>query len=323
MNKNAENHQIGTEQWAIQKELEEDQWQKEYMVKLPDYMEKINLLLADDSDDANIEIISMFQPDHAFRKYKQTDEYATMFIIMSIYEIEKAAGISHTILKQGRTTAELMDYLFQLKMILYRLDFGIDSETKQELLSFLKQNETSPVTIERMLETSVMRPLKTALKLEKLFEEACLREHDIAMLLFIEKNWKGNYRIYNKLQRYGKISVVPELEGIPEAELDTALELLELLWKFCYQELESEREIAYYLKAHRITDKLWFLILRIGEGKEVAYYLLIANALLEEGILDKTEIVLEFLIEKFPEYKPAVYLLDKIREKSGRMENSL
>lgn len=321
MDKNAE--KIGTEQWAIQKEIEEDQWQKEYMVKLPDYMQKINLLLANASDEAILEIINMFQPDHVFRKYKHTDEYATMFVIMSIYEIEKESGINHTILKQGRTTTELMDYLFQLKMILYRLDFEIGSGTKQELLSFLQQNKISPVTIVRMLETSVMRPLKTAMKLEKIFEAACLREHEISMLLFIEKNWKGNYRIYDKLKRYGKISSVPELEAVPEAEMGTVLELLELLWKFYYQELKSEREIAYYLKTYKITNKLWFLILRIGEVKEVAYYLLIANHLLEEGLVDKAGVVLEFLIEKFPEYDPAAYLLDKIREKCGRMGKSL
>lgn len=316
--KNTENPLKGTEQWAVQKELEEEKWQKEYRVKLPYYIDQMNALLAQDSDEAAEELKRMFLSDHIFWEYRQTDEFASMYVIMAIYETEKGSGITNTILKQGRTVAELLGYFFQLKMILYRFDFGIGNGAEQELLSFMRQYGTSTVTVDIMLNTSVMRPLKTALRLEKAFEEACMKEYEMSMLLYIERNWKGNYRIYEKLHQYGKLSAVPGLEKIQEAERDTALELLELMWKLCYKQSESEREIAWYLKKHEVTDQLWLCLLETGEVKEVEYYLLLVNALLEEGIFDKSEIVLEFLIRKYPEYETAVSILNKIREKRGR-----
>lgn len=320
--KSAENKLMGTEQWAIQKELEEDQWQKEYGEKMPYYIDKMNALLANASEEAFLELKSMFLPGQIFEKYKQTDDFAFMFVIMNIYELESDEGIRETILTQGRTVAELIDYLSQLKMILYRLDFGIGEGTEQELLSFLQQHGTSAVTIKIMMNTSVMRLFNTAVKLQKIFEGACLPEYELCMLQYIEEYWKGNYRVQWRLYQYGKRSAVSELEEIPKDEMNTALELLELMWKLYYKQPESEREIAYYLKRHKITNHLWRYLLEIGEKKQVSYYLLLVNALLEEGICDKSEMLLEILIIKHPEYEPAVYLLDKIREKCGRLENS-
>lgn len=41
-----------------------------------------------------------------------------------------------------------MDYLQQMKFILYRVDFSIDQASDQELIAFIKNNKTSIVTLE-------------------------------------------------------------------------------------------------------------------------------------------------------------------------------
>lgn len=310
---NKQNDLLGTEQDAIRQEAEEEKWQSTYGEKLPDVIKKMDMLLSIGSRDALMELKSMFLPGELFEHYKQTDVYANMYLVMCIWEREDEEGTKQTILKQGRTVHELTDYLFQLKMILYRLDFEIGNEITEEFISFIKLHDTSVETLETMITTSVMRPLKLVLKLENIFEQTGLKGYEVYMLLFIEKNWKGNYRVRKKLRSYG-IMCDADINGIPQKEMEAAVGLQEFMWKLFYKQNGSENEIVVYLNKNTITNESWRVLLGLDGVKEIEYYLLLVNALLEERIFEKAMIVLEFVIEQKPEYEPAVYLLEKIKQ---------
>lgn len=312
----------GTEQGAVKKEYEENSWQKEYGEKLPYFVEKMDLLLADGGKAAILKLKSMFLIDNIFKHYIQTNEFARMYVVMSIYEMEEAAGIKKTILNQGSTVEELSDVLFRMKTILYRLDFGIGSGVEDELLFFLKEHSTSTVMLEMMVTSSAMRPLNLALKLQKIFAEAHWEDYEISILCFIEKYWKGNYRVCYKLHQYGKISIDSALERMAEKETEVVFELQEFMWKLFYKEPESEKKIAYYLKNNKVADELWIFLLEHDEVKAAEYYFLIINALLEAGLFHKTELVLEFMLSKNLEVESAGYILERIRDVRFRLENN-
>lgn len=319
MGTNKQNEFLGTEQDALRQEEKEEKWQKEYGEKLPYVVEQMNLLLANGSRDALMVLKSMFLPGELFDNYKHKDVFAGMYIVMCIWEKENERGTEPTILQRKRTVDELIDYLFQLKMILYRLDFEVEAEgTSKEFALFIQRHHTSMETLEIMITTSVMRPLSLSLKLEALFDNIGLKENEIFMLQLIERYWKGNYRIQRKLNSYGMMSL-KQLNDLPKQNMEVFIELQELMWKFLYKETGSDKEIAYYLKQHRVEDVLWRFLLELDGVKEIEYYLLIVNALLEERVFDKAVLVMEFIIEKKPEYEPAAQLLEEIK-KSIRVE---
>lgn len=313
-----QNKLLGTEQDALRQEEEEEKWQKTYGAKLPALIEKMDRLLADGSKEALMELKSMFFPGELFENYKQKDVFATMYLVMCIWEREDEEGIEQNILKQGSTVAALIDYLFQLRMILYRLDFEIGNETTEEFISFITYHHTSIAAIETMITTSVMRPLQLALKLENIFEKFDLKGYLIYILLFIERHWKGNYRVRKKLRSYG-VMCDADLNEIMQKDTETVVGLQELMWKLFYKEKDSEKEIAVYLKKNTITNEVWKALLGLDGVKEIEYYLILVNALLEERLFEKAMIVLEFVIEQKPEYEPAEYLLEKMKQSVVRM----
>lgn len=101
---------------------------------------------------------------------------------MQIYEKELAENYTPTILDDRNKVEMLMDYLQQMKFILYRVDFSIDQASDQELITFIKNNKTSIVTLETMMTTVAMRPMILMLKLEK-----SLKKHDVQGIVLVQK----------------------------------------------------------------------------------------------------------------------------------------
>lgn len=310
---------LGTEAKAIKEEKEHREWQKKYGAKLPGMIHKMNQLLSKASVDSILELKRMFLDKNILENYKQTDQYANMYVIMSIYEAEVESGVQHTILSQGRTVEELLDYLFQLKMILYRFDFGIGENIGQELTAFLILHNTSTVNVEIMIHTSVARPLLTALKLEKLFGRYQLKDYEQSIVKFIEKEWEGNYRIQNRLlMEYGqtlndaeKQKFHENIKNMRNAEPDDkfAFALQECMWKLLYREPDSALEIVAYLKKNKVTDVFWNFLLQDTKIKDLEYYLQMVDGLLEEKLMEKAKITLQYMLDKKPGDELALCLL--------------
>lgn len=319
----------GTEQKALREEKENMEWQREYGVKLPYIIDRMNQLLADGSMHAILELKSIFLNKDIFDNYKQVDVFANMYVIASIYEIEAEKGMQQTILNQGRTVDELLRYLFQLKMLFYRLDFGIGEDIEEEFLSFLRSHHTTTINIELMLTTSVIRPMVTALKLEKLFRKYSLKEFEFSILQFTERHWKGNYRVQERLLSDFRQMLDAEeaqnykmnLEKVFESDADerVILELQELMWKLQYMESESEKEIARYLKEHTISDSLWSFSIERADVQQADYYLRITDALLEEKLQEKAKITLQHVKSIKPGDELVLCLLAELYMGEGRL----
>ena len=166
-----------TEQEALELEREELEWQEVYGTKANDYITKVDQLLAEGTKESRMQIKALFLDKEFFEHYKQVDLFAIIYIVMTIYELEDNAKILPTILDQVNTVEELQDYVFQFKMILYRLDFGIGQDTEEELCQFLEGHMVSLIQLEIMMKTAVMRPLSVALKLEEIFERRHLNDY--------------------------------------------------------------------------------------------------------------------------------------------------
>lgn len=252
----------------------------------------------------------MFTDQAFFEPYRQVDIFATMYVVMSIYELEDAAGVSDTILEQGATVEELLDYMFQFKTILYRVDFEIGQETEKELLSFLKKHAVSLVQLGVMMATAVIRPLSMALKLEKIFEAYRMEVYLVSVLRFIEEHWRGNYRVRCKLAALCEKSGMNEVAGeymrsvpVISDDLGVREEILavqELLWKFAYKEPEAEEELCLFIRENKVSDEVWQFLINHTEILEKEYYLRIVEAMLEYQMIEKAEIVLKKVLKINP-----------------------
>lgn len=329
---NSKKETNGSEQKALMEEKENKEWQREYGVKLPLIIDKMNQLLTDASSNAILEWKSIFLDKDLLEHYKQVDVFANMYVVASIYEIEAERGIQHTILDHGRTVDELLNYLFQLKMIFYRLDFGIGENIEEEFMSFLITNRISTVNIELMMTTSVIRPLLTALKLEGMFKKYHIKEFDFSILQFMERHWKGNYRVQKRLVSEYRQNLSGEeiqdyeknLEKILAADADerVILELQENMWKLQYMEPESEKDIACYLKDHAISDQLWKFFIECVDVQQADYYLRIIDALLEARLQEKAKITLYHVRNLKPGDELVLCLLAEICMGEGNLPDA-
>lgn len=329
---NNRKEESGTEQKALREEKENKAWQREYGVKLPFLLDKMNQLLADGSINAILELKSIFLDKDIFENYKQVDVFANMYVIISIYEIEAERGIQYTILNQGRTVEELLRYLFQLKMLFYRLDFGIGEDIENELMSFLISHHTSAINIEIMMTTSVIRPVITALKLEKVFKKYYIKEFDFSILQFMERHWKGNYRVQKRLlSDYGYMLDEKEAQNYEknlkkilavDEDEEVILELQELMWMLQYMEPDSEKEIAYYLKDHKISDQLWTFFIESADIQQADYYLRLTDALLEAKLQEKAKITLHHVRSMKPGDELVLCLLAELYMGEGKLSEA-
>lgn len=179
-----------TEKWALEEEKREQEWQEAHSGRIDAYIRKINELLTEGTPESRMQIMTMFREADFSNHYRQIDMFAEMYVIMCIYESERQAGFSRTILEQSDTMEGLREYLFQLKMILYRLDFDIGFGVEEELLAFLKKHKVSTVQLGILLVTSVMRPLPVSLKLEKLFRKNGWDDYLVFIVNFMDGHWK-------------------------------------------------------------------------------------------------------------------------------------
>lgn len=326
-----EKENIKTEEEALEEEKREDEWQETYGKKVNFYIDRMNQLLVEKTRESRLQLRNMFANQEFFGHYRQVDIFATMYVVMSIYELEEADGISDTILEQGSTVEELLDYMFQFKTILYRLDFEIGQETEKELLSFLKEHTVSTIQLGVMMTTSVIRTLSMALKLEKIFEAYHMEAYLFSMLCFIEEHWSGNYRILCKLSALCKKSVMNEvaeeyMRGVPVISENLGAQeevfaVQELLWKFTYKDTEAE-ELCLFIKKNKVSDEVWQFLMKHTEILEKEYYLRIVEVMLEQQMIEKAEIVLNKVLEMNPGDELILCLLAEVYASRGEVEKA-
>ena len=338
-----------TEQFAIEEGERERIWQLKYGEKLPKVVEEMNRLLKEGTKGSRWKLHNMLLDKSFFSHYKQTDVVAGMYVVMQIYEREVESGVTPNILEKGNTVEELLKYLEKLKFILYRVDFDIDKESEQELVSFLKQHNTSGVTIETMVTTVVMRPFQMALKMARIFEQNLMYKEMFTIQNFINQRWPGNYRMLQKQaelykktghNEYSKECLM-QIPDYPEeicGEQQQIFKMQEKLWRLRYKEKTVCKEIVQEIKEQRITEEAWKYYLQNEPVMEAEYYLTLADILLEanmeqlawvtlchgEQVTDGDEGILCIMADvcvKRGDVQQAVQCLERVR-KPGKMTDS-
>ena len=286
-----------TEMFAIEEEQRENNWQEQYGARMEEVVHKMNTLLQIGTEQSRMELHNWFLDKTFFEHYKQTDIVSTMYVVMQIYEREWKERYPSTILNCGHTVEELMNYLQQMKFMLYRIDFSVDQISEEEFIAFLKNNNTSVITLETMMTTAAMRPMNLALKLETIFEHRGMYKELFWVRNFIHERWIGNHRILIRLadlyDKTGHMEYATEcVKQIPEElrnlyQKDTnCLLLQEELWKFRYKEMEAAINIRHRIQKDRISTDVWGALLQDAGVNSEEYYLILSNEFLEHKMID-------------------------------------
>lgn len=318
-----------TEEWALEEAEREKYWQETYGTQIPKQIERMNDLLRQKTEESRWQLHSMFLDKEYFDHYKQVDVFATMYVIMSIYETEQRMGIFPTILEQGETVEELERFFFQLKMMLFRLDFQVGEDIEQELLNFIEERHVSMTVLNLMLTTVAVRPLQLALRLEELFHVQGMEDEELNMLVFINDHWKENYRVIERIaqiaeRRKSKQVYEQFMEQMPEGvdrlesgqEREKYMQLQELFWKRVHKE-EVREEIAQYLRENTLRDETFQYLLQTKELPEKADYYYLLNASMEDGKDVFSKMLLLKLIDLGDRDEVIVCLLAQIYLREG------
>lgn len=286
-----------TEKFAVEEEQRENEWQEQYGSKINDVVRKMNQLLQAATEQSRMELHDMFLDKTFFEHYKQTDEVATMYVVMQIYEREYRDHYSSTILNCGHTVEELVNYLQQMKFMLYRIDFSVDQISEEEFIAFLKKNNTSVITLETMMTTAAMHPMKLALKLEEIFTRNFMYKELFWVRNFINERWNGNHRVLIQLadlyDRTGHAQFARQcIEKISEAlqtlyqHDEKCLLLQEDLWKFRYKDMEAVKDISHRILEDKISTDVWSMLLQDAGVESEEFYLILSNEFLEHKMID-------------------------------------
>ncbi len=323
-----------TEQFAIEEEERENQWQQEYGKKLPIVMEQINELLKEGTEEAKWKIHGMFLDKSFFEKYKQTDAMATMYVIMQIFERERNGGITPGILDSGRDVIQLRNYIQTIKFLLFRLDFDIDAQAGEKLIQYFKEQNTSTIVIETMLTTVVMRPIVVVRKLERLFEQHQMLKELFMIYNFINEKYPGNKRVLKKqAELYGRVGYqeleqqcLAQMGNYPEdicGNQEQVLSIQEKLWQLRYKEKEAGREIAIEIEKIQLSPEGWKCFLKNESVLSPEYYLLLANVMLNEELTVIAKETLLFAKEVVPGNEMILSLLADMYINQGAFKEAL
>lgn len=296
-----------TEKFAIEEAVREAQWQKDYGEKLPDLVSKMNELLKEGSEESRSRLYDMCQEGGVFDSYKQNDVMAQMYVITSIYKMEKEAGITNGILERGDTVEELMKYMQKVKFLMYRLDFEVCKE--EEWLRLFKECQVSTVTLEILMKTTVMRPVRIALRMEKLFEEAGMYAELFCIYRVLFEKYPGNCHVLNKMAelylRIGKReearALLMQIPSYPKeicGDKGQVFEIQELLWLLRYKQWDMCPQLIKLLKKRQMSREGWLYMLQIEGVTNLEYYLRLVEEMLDNGLQELAQITLELGKEK-------------------------
>lgn len=301
-----------TEEYALEKEAQKKAWQEEYGKKWPEIKAWMNRLLIEKSTENLAELEAFFTNKENYDHYGNAI-YMKMYTVMCIHKVEMRNGIFGGIISQGESVEELTGYLDEIKFLLYRLDFSIDTETEQEFVDFIRERATSVVTLMYMINQMTMRPLNLIVKLEQIFEKYQMYKERFWTWQFIAEKWPGNIKIERQLANLyfingqkdkaneilGRIQTYGIKEEInEEINEEDANPLRELFWRWRYMDKMALTTIVKMASEGRITPQKYGILLEQSLYMKQDGYILLAEALEKRGLEQYALISLEVGMEK-------------------------
>lgn len=298
---------LGTEQRALKEAEEWRVWAETCGEKWREVEAQINGILQD-GQNAGRRLTELFA-DHAFwlPYLMKLDAAARLGVLEQIYEREAANGVEHTVLEHGKTVAELLAYMDELKFLLYRVDFAADAEAEQDLLAFLKENDVSADMLALMLDTNAIRRRELAVKLEKIFEKRGMLRKQFAMIVFLNDRFPAAIPYLEKeeklLEAVGRTEKAADVRARleeyrkPGLAWRTVAEIQTELWNLKYDRDRHTDRLLRLIAESGMDKGAWKRLLLL-EGKcGEDFYCKIGNALLDEGMAELCRGVLEAAAE--------------------------
>lgn len=191
--------QLGTEEYALLEEKREKKWWQEYGCALPEIMWGLERIICGGSERTLLQLWDTLNNKDFFEKYKNVKEIAQIYIIMLIFKTEKEAGVKIGILDKGRSYSQLCLYMQKIKFLLYRVDFEITKDAGDEFIAYYREQGTSTVMLEILLNTTVIRTKSVAYKIWSLFCRYKMIREEIFIGCFIEEKFPGDSEIACRL----------------------------------------------------------------------------------------------------------------------------
>ena len=192
----------GTEAYSYAMEDERQQWSENYGgEKLVARTELVNDLIRECSLDSLAKLSSHIHDKDWFTPMTEQDEYAALFLAVTVYDEEVNKGVANHIFTQFTDIMQVKQGMFVLRMLLFRISYQWDFLTEQgreELISDLMtmwEKYPSIDFIWRGLATMTPRPRYVARRLQEIFESRGLARESMQMLLFMDITWPGNARV--------------------------------------------------------------------------------------------------------------------------------
>ena len=286
-----EREQKDTEQFALEEEKREIEWQKKYAREFPEIIRQMNQLLKQNDREGYIELYNICHEGEIFNDYMYTDIMADMHIITSIYKKEEEAGIKNHILKKGNTIDDLRRYFQKIKFMIYKFDCDVCDEN--EWLVFYKKFHISTIMLEAILEIVAMRPIQVALKLEQIFKQKNMYAEQLCIYNVLCTKYPGNARVDCELaQLYlkaGKIELAQQtLMQIPlyireneKNRQELLYKMQELLWMIRYKQWGACSMLVELIEQNQVVSTEWNYILETEHITDLECYLQLAEMLID------------------------------------------
>lgn len=179
----------------------------------------INKLLIKHDKESYLQIGKYVNNPDWFEPVRESNEFAALKLAESIFAEEQSKCLNRTIFDVNDNIDELIEYLFDFRMLLFRISFNRVTNDDSEIRGYIKNHRSLPL-LWKGLSCFAPSPKKASFKLFEIFEELDFQEESLQMLLFMDVNWPGNIffniKLADKLSNISQDKAVYYLNMIPK-----------------------------------------------------------------------------------------------------------
>lgn len=133
------------------------------------YQKKIDILLSENTDEARKQLflfLSSFEFDEVM---KYVTEFAYLQVSAGIYQSECEEGIKDTIWHVCHNMKEVIDYIIELKFLLWHLEFDTEKNAEETLYAYMDGRGMSVCMLRYMVKTAGLNKVDLLVKLSILY----------------------------------------------------------------------------------------------------------------------------------------------------------
>ena len=206
-----------TEEFALEKELEEKNWYESYEMEEEKLINQINSLLEEHSLEAWDRLLTMFHDPKLHEIYADREQIAIVYVLLNIYQYERYEEIFPVIFEQGTHLEQFNDLMREIKFLLWHIAFlDIEHSTKsgygntesqeQELFDYVETHHLSPVALFFCVNTICADPPKMLLYLADKYMKQNKLYNTMMLLKYYDAHYPGNKDVKHILSEWERIN---------------------------------------------------------------------------------------------------------------------